>query len=154
MYWISAKGPTIPDKLRLDVKLLSSQDVAQGLKRLTFRIQGPSNIDLIVSPNGELDKWSFADGHFGLGRVWKDGRLAYTVGFTRGGREAATDGGLETEFWMDVKDSTSVIMAATGHIQHGSSGMQQELRHFLGHFPEWAFPAAWTVDFKIYEMDL
>ena len=154
MYWVSAKGPTIPENLRLEVRLLSSQDLGEGLKRLTFHIRGPSNIDVIVSPNGQIDGWSFADGYPGHGGEWKDGRSAFTVGFTKGGKEAAMDGGLEAEFWIIVKDTTSVTLAATGHIQHGSSDMQRELRDFVGHFPEWAFPAAWTVEYKSYEMEL
>ena len=58
--------------------------------------------------------------------------------------------GLEVEFWVDVKDTTLVTMSAYGHIQHGFSHMQEELRDFLGHFPDWASPTAWTVDRKIY----
>ena len=154
MYWVSAKGPTIPENLRLGVRLLSSQDLGEGLKRLTFHIRGPSNIDVIMSPNGQLEEWSFADGYPGHGGEWKEGRYAFTVGFAKGGKEAAKDGGLEAEFWIIVRDTTSITLAATGHIQHGSSDMQKELREFVDHFPEWAFPAAWTVDYKSYELEL
>ena len=154
MYWVSARGPTIPEKLQLEVRLLSSQDLSEGLKRLTFHIRGPSSIDVIISPDGQLEEWSFADGNPGNGGEWKDGRSAFTVGFTKGGKEAAMGGGLEAEFWIVVKNTTSVTLAATGHVQHGSSDMQKELRDFVGHFPEWAFPAAWTVDYKSYEVEL
>ena len=154
MYWVPATGPAIPEELQLEVRLLSSHELGEGLKRLTFHIRGPSNIDVIISPNGELDEWSFADGDPGSGGEWKDGRSAYTIGFTKGGKEAAMEGRLEAEFWVIVKDTTSVALAATGHIQHGPIDMQEKLRYFVSHFPKWAFPAAWTVDYKSYEMEL
>ena len=77
-------------------------------------------------------------------------RSVYWISFTRGGREAAKDGGLEVEFWVDVKDTTSVTMSARGNIQHGSSHIQKELRDCLRNFPDWTSPTAWTVDSKIY----
>jgi hypothetical protein len=102
--------------MAVDLQLVSSKNMdAIGATRHTFRLKGPNTIDMLICPATKLVAWSFADGLFGRGGEWRDGRNAHMVALTDG-----REGTFDTEFWIDVapgEDNGIADIAVSGHIQ-------------------------------------
>ncbi|CAN8028322.1 unnamed protein product, partial [Ixodes persulcatus] len=95
-YYIEAAGPIFHAKRKFE--LISQKMVLPNVRRLNFRLSGPSHMALVMSPRDgvELHGWSFTASVATKGVSWQ-GRPTYFVYFSQGKDVGAWD------FWLELK---------------------------------------------------
>ncbi|CAN8004518.1 unnamed protein product [Ixodes hexagonus] len=143
-YYIEAAGPIFHNKRKFE--LVSQKMVLPNLRRLNFRLSGPSHMALVMSPRDgvELHGWSFTSGDITRGTPWH-GRPTYFVYFSQGNDAGPWD------FWVELKlpsnrpSSEPVLdVAFHTHLMQQSEHRQPEFLRFLDELPDWIHGTAWS----------
>ncbi|RXN17245.1 endoplasmic reticulum metallopeptidase 1 [Labeo rohita] len=135
-------APEVSPKAPLEFKLLSRQEIRQGIIKMSFEVKGPSHmfLELSTRAGASLISWSFGDGMLLYGR---NNFIFYSHGL-----DAPT-----WNFWLMFRsslDEDMISLAITAHYFSGSDGHSEPLDSLLKRFPDWAFPSSWISTYHLY----
>ncbi|RXN37061.1 endoplasmic reticulum metallopeptidase 1 [Labeo rohita] len=135
-------APEVSPKAPLEFKLLSRQEIRQGIIKMSFEVKGPSHmfLELSTRAGASLISWSFSDGMLLHGR---DNFIFYSHGLD------APTWNFWLMFWSSL-DEDMISLAITAHYFSGSDGHSEPLDSLLKRFPDWAFPSSWISTYHLY----
>ncbi|KDR16698.1 endoplasmic reticulum metallopeptidase 1-like isoform X2 [Zootermopsis nevadensis] len=146
-HWIPASPPVFHRPTNLE--LASEQNVSQTTTRLTFHIQGPDHMSVLLAPSVKLINWSFDAVITESGYKWEN-KSVYFINYAQGLT------GIPFEFWIDLEvtkgpPSLRLDIAVIGQYINSHEYISEGFKTFLRKYPDWAHVTAWAATYKAWK---
>jgi len=148
-FWAPAPAPIINQPTK--IQLIDDQLVAAGLRNMTFSLEGPDHMAVLIWPikGVNLVEWSPSKDLPQGDSYYEAERPLYFVNYLSGTRPpSAYTFSITLQVPPTLNGKVVLDLAVTSHILHGSEHMSDEFASSLKRFPPWIYAHGWTASYS------
>ena len=156
--WLK-KPTSLPQDLKGRVRMDLIQDsfISQSVRRLTLSFIGPDHMTIVLAPGKsyELLRWSLTS-DLPEGQVNFKGRRSYFIYHGRGIQfekfEVTLDLQRSSDAGADDSSGSALDINFSAFWLHGNEMQSEEMKEFIGAFPDWTYRLGWSAATNIYSI--